>query len=158
MNLPIRLWGDYVLTTAYVINILLTPLLRNKTPYEILFGHPPIYEHMRVFGYLVFVATQYKEHDKFQTRGIPRDFLGYSATQKACKLLDLKTNKLMDSRDVRFEENVFPFHEDNLQAYMESIAVHMAPRTSYDDYFLADKQSAKMPQHNGPLSAQIHDS
>ena len=41
-NLPIHFWGECVLTTAYLINRLPSPLLGNKTPFELLFHKPPL--------------------------------------------------------------------------------------------------------------------
>ena len=38
-NLPLKFWGDCVLTTTYLINRLPSPLLQNLTPYEKLLGH-----------------------------------------------------------------------------------------------------------------------
>jgi len=83
-----------------------------------LFGHPPTYDHIKVFGCLVFAAPSYKEQDKFKARGVPYVFLGYSSTQKGYKLWELHTNKIRVSRDVKFEEHIFPFHQDSAQAYM----------------------------------------
>jgi len=95
-----------------------------------LFGKPPNYDHFKIFGCLVFAATQYREHDKFQPRGIPCVFLGYSATQKGYKLLDLTTNKVFVSRDVKFEEHIFPFHNNSHQAYMQPTPISMLPLIS----------------------------
>jgi len=97
-----------------------------------LFGHAPTYDHVKVFGCLAFATPSFREIDKFQPRGIPCVFLGYSATQKGYKLLSLLNNKIRVYRDVIFEESIFPFHKDSLQAYMQPTHVNMVPQF-YDD-------------------------
>jgi len=130
-NLPIHLWGDCVLTAVYIINRLPTPLLNYKTPYEKLLGKVPSYSHMRTFGCLVFAANPSITHDKFNARGIPCVFLGYPSSQKGYKLLNLQSHHTFVSRDVRFIEDVFPFHKDSFEAYMTPIPVNMLSQASY---------------------------
>lgn len=48
--LPIKFWGECVLTACYLINRTPTPLLNNKIPYQYLYGHEPSYQHLKVFG------------------------------------------------------------------------------------------------------------
>lgn len=55
-NIPIRFWGDCLLTAAYIINILPFKIRNNKSPFELLYGFPPNYSHLKTFGYL-FYAT-----------------------------------------------------------------------------------------------------
>ena len=42
----------------------------------------------------------------------------------------------MVSRDVRFEENIFPFHKDSMQAYMQPTLVCIKPKTFFDDSYI----------------------
>lgn len=37
-NIPLKFWGECVITTAYIINCIPTPTLAFKTPFEILFS------------------------------------------------------------------------------------------------------------------------
>jgi len=105
-----------------------------------LFGHPPNYDHMRVFSCLAFAATPRKESNKFKARGLPCVFLGYFATQKGYKLLDLHSNKMFVSRDVKFEEHIFPFHKDSSVAYMKPTPINMVPRVyAYGLYITASQ-------------------
>ena len=66
--LPISFWGECVLTAGFLINRTPTKLLNWKSPYELLFGKPPPYKQLRVFGYLCYVQRQVRDKDKFGER------------------------------------------------------------------------------------------
>lgn len=53
-GLPNKFWGEFVLTAAHLINITPTQLLSGKTPFELLFGKPPRYDHVKIFGSLCY--------------------------------------------------------------------------------------------------------
>ena len=55
VSLPIEFWGVCVLATAYLINRTTSSFLKRKTPYEILFGTKPCYDHIKVFGCLCYI-------------------------------------------------------------------------------------------------------
>ncbi|CAL8173718.1 unnamed protein product [Prunus armeniaca] len=107
-HLPLKFWGECVLTAAYTINLLPTRLVNNKTPFEVLHNKPPLYAHFRVFGCLAY-ATSVLPPTKFFPRAHRCLFIGYPAGQKAYKLYDLDTHRTFTSRDVIFHEDSFPF-------------------------------------------------
>ena len=98
------------MTAVYIINMLSTPILKNKTPFELLFGTLPSYSNMKVFGCLSFAANISIPPDKFKPCGVPCVFLGYPAHQKEYTLLNLFTNVIFVSRDVTIYEQTFSFH------------------------------------------------
>eukprot|EP00253_Pinus_taeda_P029619 PITA_29619 len=49
-NVKIMFWADSVLCAAYIKNRCPSNAIRNKTPYELWYGHVPSVKHLRVFG------------------------------------------------------------------------------------------------------------
>lgn len=109
-QLPISFWSDCILTTTYLINRTLSPLIENRTPYELLYKKLVDYESLKVFGCLAFASTLSAHRSKFQPRARICVFLGYPIGMKAYKLYDLSNKQIFISRDVVFREDIFPFH------------------------------------------------
>lgn len=75
-NLLTKFWGDSVCTAAHLINRIPTPLLDDKSPFEVLHTTTPSYSHLRVFGCLAYAATIPHLRNKFSPRSSPCVFLG----------------------------------------------------------------------------------
>ncbi|XP_070015679.1 uncharacterized protein [Nicotiana sylvestris] len=88
-----KFWGDCVKTEVYVINRLPTPVLKGRTPYELLYGKEPKVDYLRVFGYQCH-ATPFPRGDKFAPRVRKVVFIG----------------------DVVFQEGRFPFKDIGVEA------------------------------------------
>lgn len=56
-GLQLSLWGESVLTAAYIINRLPSPILHNKCPNEMLYAKPVDYTLLRSFGCLAFATN-----------------------------------------------------------------------------------------------------
>ena len=119
-NLPRKYWGEALLTAVYLINGMPTHTLQNRSPFEVLYKIRPNCDHLRIFGCLCYAATLKRNRDKLQSRAHPCIFLGYPYNQKAYELLDLATNKIFTSRDVRFHETIFPFQHTSISSSSET--------------------------------------
>lgn len=107
-DLPTSFWGESILTVAHLINRTPTRVLDGKSPYEVLYGSPPSYAMLKVFGCLCYAHRRHRDKDKFGDRSRKCLFVGYPYGKKAWNVYDLETNEFFTSRDVIFREDVFP--------------------------------------------------
>lgn len=132
-SLPLKFWGDAVLTAAYLINRMPTPILDNQSPCEKLFSSPPSYSHLKVFGCLCYAATLKHNRSKFDPQSRRCIFVGYLFRVKGYKLYDLETHSTFVSRDVIFHQSSFPFqqfpqtHSPNFEFTYDLVLPNVSP-------------------------------
>lgn len=113
-HIPLQYWGDCILTAIHLINHLLAPILKDKSPFEILTHKSPDYKQLKIFGCLCYAYTSPKGRHKFDPRAKACAFLGYHTGVTGYKLLDLESYNILISRHVIFHEELFPFAGSNL--------------------------------------------
>ena len=89
-NLPLSFWGDCVLAASYIITRTPSPLLDNKSLYEVLFNTSPSYDTLRVFGCLCYAHNMKSKRDKFISRSRKCIFVGYPQGRKGGNCMILK--------------------------------------------------------------------
>ncbi|KAL0322510.1 UNVERIFIED_CONTAM: Retrovirus-related Pol polyprotein from transposon TNT 1-94 [Sesamum angustifolium] len=77
-SLPIKFWGDAILTATYLINRTPTKVLNWQTPFEMLYGRPPQYGHLRTFGSLCYATDITPHKAKFHSRALKCILIGYA--------------------------------------------------------------------------------
>lgn len=107
-SLPLDLWDHVFQSVVFLINRI-PPSHSSSSPYTNLFKREPDYLFLRVIGCLCFPLLRPYNAHKLQFRSLPCVFLGYCETTKGYKCLHIPTSKVYVSRNVRFEEAIFPF-------------------------------------------------
>lgn len=98
------LWAEAIATAAYLRNRSPTRILVDKTPHEMWTGRKPIVHHFKVSGSPA-IALDKVHYGKFRPKGKEFIMVGYSITSKAYRLFDPTTRKVIERRDVMFDEN-----------------------------------------------------
>ena len=114
-KVPNYLWGEAVLTAAYLINRMPSKILNFQTPINVFkecFPSTRVLTDLtlKIFGCTTFVH-EHKNVGKLEPRAIKCVFVGYSPTQKGYKCFDPKNKKMFVTMDVTFFENK-PFFDD----------------------------------------------
>ena len=102
---PSQFWGEVALTAVYTINRCPSPIVHNKTPYDMLFGSSLSYDLLRFFGCVCFILLHDHERNKLQSRSRWRSFLGYGIGKKGYRCYDPIRKHLCVSRHVVFWEH-----------------------------------------------------
>lgn len=109
--MPLKFWDEAFQTAVYLINRVPSKTIGHATPLERLFNQKPDYSSMRVFGCACWPHLRPYNKHKLEFRSKRCVFLGYSTLHKGYKCLDVSTGRVYISRDVIFDENIFPFTE-----------------------------------------------
>ncbi|GJU77022.1 ribonuclease H-like domain-containing protein [Tanacetum coccineum] len=106
-HMPPSCWVEALNMAAHLLNILPSTTINNEIPFIKLYNQTPTYEHLRVFGCLCYPYVDVSH--KLKPRSTPCIFLGYPVNHRGYRCLDIASNKIIISRHVRFDEDIFPF-------------------------------------------------
>jgi hypothetical protein len=108
-SLPPRFWAESLHTATYLLNRLQSTASPAPTPHHALFGTPPRYDHLQVFGCACYPNTSATASHKLAPRSTRCAFLGYSPDHKGYRCLDLTSRRVLISQHVVFDESDFPY-------------------------------------------------
>jgi hypothetical protein len=108
-SMPLKFWDEAFFTATYLINMLPSKVINHETPIERLLHKTPDYASLRTFGCACWPNLRPFNTRKLAFRSTQCVFLGYSPMHKGLKCLDVKSGRVYISRDVVFDETVFPF-------------------------------------------------
>jgi hypothetical protein len=108
-SVPLHFWGDAFLTACFLINRLASRVIGFSTPIQKLTGAKPDFSMVKTFGAACWQNLRpYSVHKpNFRTKQCV--FIGYSELHKGYRCLHIPTGRVYISRDVVFDEHVFPF-------------------------------------------------
>jgi histone deacetylase 1/2 len=110
-SMPLKFWDEAFSTAVHLINRMPTRVIDNATPLERLLGDKakPNYDLLKTFGCACWPLLRPYNAHKFTFRSKECVFIGYSNNHKGYKCLDVATGRVYISRNVIFDENIFPF-------------------------------------------------
>lgn len=125
-RVPIQFWGECVLTTTFLINRIPSQVLKNNTPFSLLYGIPVITVHLEYLEAFV-LHPRYLPTEINPTQELERVFL--LDTLQASNGTSCMT---FVSRDDVFHENHFSFHSithttDSIDPFPDVALRHIAP-------------------------------
>ena len=103
-GLPKTFWGEAVHTSVYLINRCPTKPLQNQTPIIAWSGRKPSLRHLKVFGCICYSQVPKEKKQKLDETSEKCIFTGYSSQSKGYRLYSLKSNKIVISHSVLFDE------------------------------------------------------
>ncbi|CAL9006618.1 unnamed protein product, partial [Prunus brigantina] len=138
-NLPKYFWAEAVACVVYILNRSPSRSVNGRTPYEVWSGRKPNIQHLRVFGCIAYSHVPDHIRKKLDEKAEKCIFIGYSTVTKGYKLYNPKTEKVIISRDVTFDEQGtwdWSLNEDKPATYF--------PTT--DNYHFGDEEQVNEPE------------
>ena len=105
-------WSYAIKHVVFLINRVPSPVIKNQTPFELLFNQKPDFSIIKVFGSLYYAST-YHPRKKFDLRSRRGIFLGFQNGTKGYIILDIDSREIFLSRNVIFHETILPFKKPN---------------------------------------------
>jgi transposase InsO family protein len=107
-KLPKQFWAEAVRTANYIRNNSLCKPCGDKTPMELWNGYKPNVSYFKVFGCTAYTTIpKVRRSWKYGARAIKTVFLGYPDDHKGYRLWNPVDRQIINSRDVRFNEQLF---------------------------------------------------
>ncbi|GJY46537.1 putative ribonuclease H-like domain-containing protein [Tanacetum coccineum] len=103
-RLPEFLWAEAVAAACFTQNWSIIHTRHNKTPYELLRGRKPSVEYFHMFGSLCYPTNDRDDLGKMKSKADIRVFIGYSEISRGFRIYNIRTKKIMENINVKFNE------------------------------------------------------
>jgi hypothetical protein len=162
-SMPLKFWDEAFQAAVFLINRLPSKVIDHDTPLHRLYGQQPDYSFLRTFGCAVWPNLRAYNTRKLQFRSKRCVFVGYSNSHKGFKCLDPSEGRIYISRDVVFDESVFPFaslHPNagaRLRAELSVLPdVLLNPSMPFGDAKIRDQHDDSPNPANVSVSSSVH--
>ncbi|GJV55844.1 integrase, catalytic region, zinc finger, CCHC-type containing protein [Tanacetum coccineum] len=98
------MWAEAINTACYTQNCSLIHLRYNKTPYELMHNKKPDLSFLHVFGSLCYPTNDSEDLGKLNAKADIGIFVGYTPAKKAFRIYNRRTQKIMETIHVTFDE------------------------------------------------------
>ncbi|KAJ9536171.1 hypothetical protein OSB04_un000651 [Centaurea solstitialis] len=105
-GLPLTFWAEAVSTACFTQNRTIITKRFKKTPYHIINCRVPNVKFFHVFGCRCYILNNRDNLGKFEKKADERYFLGYSLTSKTFRVYNKRTQMVMETVYVTFDETV----------------------------------------------------
>ncbi|KAM0982243.1 hypothetical protein ACFX2A_015487 [Malus domestica] len=122
-GLPQQFWFHACSHAVFLINRMPCQNLEMVSPYVKLFAQSPSLSSLKIFGTAVYPYLRPYNVNKLQARSDECVFLGYSIGYKGVLCYNRNTQRLLLSRHVIHDENVFPFKKSHSSVHISSPVV-----------------------------------
>ena len=104
MKVPLKFWPEAAQYAVHILNRCPSASLGDTTPSEKWSKHKPSVEHLRVFGCVAFALIPYERRIKLDEKSIKCVMFGVSKESKGYRLYDPVGERIIISKDVKFDE------------------------------------------------------
>ncbi|KAI3669630.1 hypothetical protein L6452_40934 [Arctium lappa] len=105
-DLPLFLWAEAVSTACYTQNRSMIHRRFKKTPYALINNRTPTIKYFHIFGCKCFVLNDRESLNKFSAKADKGIFIGYSSTSTIFRVYLKKSNSVVESVNVTFDEDM----------------------------------------------------
>nr|GEV43135.1 integrase, catalytic region, zinc finger, CCHC-type, peptidase aspartic, catalytic [Tanacetum cinerariifolium] len=119
---PLFLWAEAIATACFTQNRSIIHHRFNKTPYELINGRKLDISFLHVFGALCYPKNDHEDIGKLGAKGNIGFFIGYSADSCAFRVYNRRTNKIIETMNVSFDElSVIDFEQRSSKPELQSM-------------------------------------
>ncbi|GJS12078.1 retrovirus-related pol polyprotein from transposon TNT 1-94 [Tanacetum coccineum] len=101
---PLFQWAKAVATACYTQNRSIIRCRHEETPYEILHDRKPYLSYLHVFGVLCYPNNDSEDLGTLQAKADIGIFIGYAPKKKAYRIYNRRTQKIIETIHVDFDE------------------------------------------------------
>ncbi|GKC12151.1 integrase, catalytic region, zinc finger, CCHC-type containing protein [Tanacetum coccineum] len=101
---PLFLWAEAINTACYTQNRSIIRRRYNKTPYELMQDKKPDLSFFHVFGALCYPTNDNDDLGKLDAKADIGIFVGYAPAKKAFRIYNKRTQKIIETIHVTFDE------------------------------------------------------